>query len=167
MRFSKLRLTRHTQQASHFLHKVGKRHTLFLCHRAIWCYVPDWQYHHWLKAFGTELLLHALNIKVAHPACTQASLGGCQAQMLGCYSHINVAMLFAIHLSHPALAHVILAYHIHRSCGKPLSIVAFTQSGLCLLAAHSNKLPWLKVNRRWRHAHTLHYVLKIGFTHLL
>lgn len=69
-------------------------------------------------------------------------------QMLGSYSHVDVAVLLVVVAACPALAVVLHAHDVERSSAEPIAVVRLPELFLSLLAAHHDKLPRLAVDSR-------------------
>lgn len=95
-----------------------------------------------------EETAHGVGVEVAHPASAEVALRSGEAQMLGSYSHVDVAVLLVVVAACPAFAVVLHAHDVERSSAEPIAVVRLPKLFLSLLAAHHDKLPRLTVNSR-------------------
>ena len=101
-------------------------------------------------------------IEVAYPAGAQTALGGSQAEMLGGYGEVYVAVGVAVFGAHPIFFRVLQTDDVEWGSGKPFAVVASAQTGFGVIALHDDKVPRLAVAGRGSHAHTLHDVVEVG-----
>lgn len=120
---------------------------------------------HWLETLGGKQLAGALHVKVAYPAGAQAAFGGSQAEVLGGYSHVYIAMGMLVVGAYPVLGGVLQTHYVERSCGKPFAGITGVYQCPCLRALDDDKLPGLPVAGRRSHAHTFHDVVYVGLSH--
>ena len=102
------------------------------------------------------------HIEVAYPAGAQTALGGSQAEMLGGYGEVYVAVGVAVFGAHPVFFRVLQTDDVEWGSGKPFAVVASAQTGFGVIALHDDKVPRLAVAGRGSHAHTLHDVVEVG-----
>ena len=102
------------------------------------------------------------HIEVAYPAGAQTALGGSQAEMLGGYGEVYVAVGVAVFGAHPVFFRVLQTDDVEWGSGKPFAVVASAQTGFGVIAFHDDKVPRLAVAGRGSHAHTLHDVVEVG-----
>ena len=102
------------------------------------------------------------HVEVAYPAGAQTALGGSQAEMLGGYGEVYVAVGVAVFGAHPVFFRVLQTDDVEWGSGKPFAVVASAQTGFGVIALHDDKVPRLAVAGRGSHAHTLHDVVKVG-----
>ena len=91
---------------------------------------------------------HDVGVEVAHPASAKIALRSSEAQMLGSYSHVDVAVLLVVVAACPAFAVVLHAHDVERSGAEPIAVVRLPKLFLSLLAAHHDKFPRLAVDSR-------------------
>lgn len=70
---------------------------------------------HWLETLGGKQAAGALHVKVAYPAGAQAAFGGSQAEVLGGYSHVYIAMGMLVVGAYPVLGGVLQTHYVERS----------------------------------------------------
>lgn len=114
-----------------------------------------------------EETTHGIGVEVADPAGAEVAFGSSEAQMLGSYSHVDVAVLLVVVAACPALAVVLHAYDVKRSSAEPFAVVRLPELFLSLLAAHNDKLPRLAVDSRRSQSDALEDVCQVVVAHRL
>lgn len=108
-----------------------------------------------------EEATHDVGVEVAHPAGAEVALRCSEAQMLGSYSHVDVAVLLVVVAACPAFAVVLHAHDVKRSSAEPIAVVCLPELFLSLLAAHDDKLPRLAVDSRRSQSDALEDVCQV------
>lgn len=142
-------------EESDFFYNLCDILTLLLCTRTILGDVSDGDDCHSLEVGRREEATHDVGVEVADPASAEVALRCGETQMLGSYSHVDVAVLLVVVAACPALAVVLHAHDVERSSAEPFAVVRLPELFLSLLAAHDDKLPRLAVDSRRCHAYTL------------
>lgn len=135
-------------EESDFFHNLLQCFTLLLCTRTILGDMSDGDDCHSLEVVRGEETTHDVGVEVAHPASAEVALRCGETQMLGSYSHVDVAVLLVIVAACPALAVVLHAHDVERSSAESIAVVRLPKLFLSLLAAHHDKLPRLAVDSR-------------------
>lgn len=116
---------------------------------------------HSLEVGRREEATHDVGVEVADPAGAEVAFGSSEAQMLGSYSYVDVAVLLVVIAACPALAVVLHAHDVERSSAEPIAVVRLPKLFLSLLAAHHNKLPRLAVDSRRSQSDALEDICQI------
>ena len=103
------------------------------------------------------------HVEVAYPAGAQTALGGSQAEVLGGYGEVYVAVGVAVFGAHPVFFRVLQTDNVEWGSGKPFTVVASAQKGFGVTAFHDDKVPRLAVAGRGSHAYTLHDVGAVAY----
>ena len=107
------------------------------------------------------------DIEAAHPASAKIALRSSEAQMLGSYSHVDVAVLLVVVAACPAFAVVLHAHDVERSSAEPIAVVRLPKLFLSLLAAHDDKFPRLAVDSRRSQSDALEDVCQVVIAYRL
>ncbi len=127
-------------EESDFFYNLCDILALLLCTRTILGDMSDGDDSYSLEVGRGEEATHDVGVEVAHPASAKIALRCSEAQMLGSYSHVDVAVLLVVVAACPALAVVLHAHDVERSSAEPIAVVCLPELFLSLLAAHNDKL---------------------------
>lgn len=148
-------------EESDFFYNLCDILALLLCTRTILGDMSDGDDSYSLEVGRGEEATHDVGVEVAHPASAKIALRCSEAQMLGSYSHVDVAVLLVVVAACPALAVVLHTYDVEWGGTEPFAVVRLPELFSCLLAAHHDKLPRLSVDSRRCHAYALQYICKV------
>lgn len=123
--------------------------------------------HGWLfLLWHIEEFLAMCRTEIAYPTSAETEFCGSKTQMLYGYGDVDVTVALSV-LAHPLLIVEDRGDDIHRGCGEPFPVVAFTQFALAFLALNDAEAPGLLVYGRWCEAHAFLYILQLLFTYSL
>ena len=148
-------------EESDFFYNLCDILTLLLCTRTIVGDMSDGDDCHSLEVGRGEETAHYVGVEVAHPTSAEVAFGSSEAQMLGSYSHVDIAVLLVVVAACPALAVVLHAHDVERGSAEPITVVCLPELFLSLLAAHHDKLPRLTVDSRRSQSHALKDICQV------